>query len=591
MSDVDEIKERLDIVEVISGYVALQKAGRNFKALCPFHTEKTPSFTVNPERQNWHCFGACGTGGDAFSFVMRIESMEFGDALRLLAQKAGVTLGRRREGDKSEDLYPINREATRFYEEVLASPEGRRGTDYLDERGVDSDTRSAFQLGLSPSGGDRLKARLTALGSNLDQAVAAGLLRRADDGRVRDFFWGRLMFPIHDRRGRVVGFGARSMDGSDPKYINTSATPIFNKRATLYALHMSVGSIREHDTAVIVEGYMDAIAAHQHGYTNVVASMGTALTEQQVSQLRSVATKFVQALDPDAAGQEATVRSLESSWRVLEGRRLGRGVELDLKIAALPRGRDPDELIRQDPQEWDGLVQEAVPFMDFVIPAIASRYDLSSATGRAQAADALGPFIISIGKPIEQEHYFQKLADALGVSREALEASIGRPRGGSYQRATGRSGRDPARAASVSPLAGGRRDSLEEYVLALLLGRPELKDQVQSVEPEQFHESDNREVFTLWLSCTTIEELRDRLDETLHEHLDRLSQIDLATADRVSVEAGLDQCLRRLEQRHLKEIQEGLLASDDASLPAPRELEEAIVNVNTRLKELFSHQN
>ena len=601
MSVVDDIKDRLEIVDVVSGYLTLQKAGRNFKALCPFHTEKTPSFTVNPERQGWHCFGACATGGDAFSFVMRMERLDFGETLRHLAEKTGVTLKQRRGGKRSDALYWINQEAVKFYREVLASSDGRRAMAYLTDRGVDENTITAFQLGLSPRSGDRLHGHLRQLGLDTDRAVEAGVLHRSDDGTVRDFFWGRLIFPIHDRQGRVTGLGARSMDGSEPKYLNTSATPIFDKRSILYGLHMAAGTIREQDTAVVVEGYMDVIAAHQHGYTNVVASMGTALTDQQVAQLKSTARNFILALDPDAAGQEATLRSLESSWRVFERRRvvgsrrqaapLYQRESVKLKIATLPQGRDPDELIRQEPLEWERLTREAVPFMEFLIPAAVSRYDLTTPDGKAQAAEAMLPLITANSNAFDQEHYFGRLAEVLDVSTEALEASIGKPGTRGYARAARRPGRDPAGSASVSPLAGDRQDFLEDYVLALLLGRPELREHAQALTSQQFHKTENKEVFTSWLGCPTIDELRDQLDENLHEHLSYLSQIDIAPTGLSSAEAALDQSLRRLEQRHLQELQVGLLGSVDSTVPPPRELEATIISVNTRLKELFSQRS
>ena len=203
MSVVDEVRSRLDIVDVVSGYVPLKKAGRSYKARCPFHTEKTPSFVVNPERQTWHCFGACSTGGDAFTFVMRKEGVEFGDALRQLADRTGVDLRPVRQGtaERYEALYRVNHEAASFYERALASPEGSRASAYLAERGVDEGARTSFRLGFSPPGRNRLKTHLHSLGFDLEHAVEAGLLRRADDGGVRDFFWGRLMFPIQDRRG------------------------------------------------------------------------------------------------------------------------------------------------------------------------------------------------------------------------------------------------------------------------------------------------------------------------------------------------------------------------------------------------------
>ena len=386
MSVVDDIRDKLDIVEVISGYVPLRKAGRNFKARCPFHTEKTPSFTVSPDRQTWRCFGACATGGDIFNFVMRKDNVEFGEALRRLADTAGVEVSTRpkEQVDRDEALFRVNQEAARFYNEMLKLPEGRAALKYLYDRGIDAKAIDEFQLGFSPKGRDRLRTHLSTLDANLGHATQAGLLRSDDEGNVRDFFFGRLMVPILDRRGRVAGFGGRSLDGSNPKYINTPATPIFDKQATLYALDKAASAIREQETAVIVEGYMDVIAAHQNDRKNVVASMGTALTERQVYLVRSLAKTVVLALDADIAGQEATLRSLEASWRAMERRRFGQREEVSLRIAVLPEGSDPDDIIRESADRWDEIVKSAVPYMDFVIPAMARRHDLSTSQGKAR---------------------------------------------------------------------------------------------------------------------------------------------------------------------------------------------------------------
>jgi DNA primase len=602
---VDDVKDRLDIVDVVSGYVSLQKAGRNFKAVCPFHTEKTPSFIVNPERQSWHCFGACATGGDAFNFVMRKEGLGFGETLRLLADKTGVTIKERRDEDRTDVLFQANQEAASFYQNVLASEEGRAGRKYLAERGVDAPTSEAFQIGISLRGRDGLKSHLSGLDFNLDHAADAGLLHRGEDGSLRDFFWGRLMFPIHDRRGRIAGFGARTMDGSDPKYINTPGTRVFNKRETLYGLHRAAAPIREADTAVIVEGYMDAMAAHQYGFKNVVASMGTALTERQVVQLRSIASNYVLALDPDTAGQEATLRSLESSWRVFERQRVGgrqssqrgrvgplyQGAQLKLKITALPPGRDPDQVIREDPKEWERLVSKAVPFMEFLIPAVASRYDLSDPQGKAQAAQALGPLVVSTGNAVEQEHYLGMLAQVLYVSVGALEASIGRPRAGRPAAIQVPRRAAPAPQTGVSPLLDDRRDLLEEYLLALLLQRAELKERAGALAPEHFRRAENREVFTQWHRCSTIEEVWEVLDGSLHDHLGHLVEFELSPIEPWPAEDAFDECLRRLEQRYLKVYQEGLLVSEDVTLPPPRNLEEPIVSLNARIRELDSQRD
>ncbi len=599
MSVVDDVRARLDVVDVVSGYVSLRKSGRNYKARCPFHDEKTPSFVVNPERQAWHCFGACSTGGDAFTFVMRKEGVEFGDALRLLADRAGVDLrpARRGSAERYSALRRINLEAADFYQRALDSPEGSRAKAYLTERGVDESARNSFKLGFSPQRGNKLKAHLQTLGFDIENAVEAGLLRKGGDGGVRDFFWGRLMFPIQDRHGGVIGFAGRSLDGSDPKYINTAAGPIFDKRATLYGLHLAAQPIRDDGAAVIVEGYMDVIAAHQAGFANVVASMGTALTERQVGVLRAAAGKFVLALDPDVAGQAAALNSLEASWKVLERHQAGsgfravgavfRGRKLELAIAALPAGQDPDTLIRRDPGEWKKVVAEARPYVEFMIRAIAARYDLTQPRGRAEAAEALAPVIASVGSAVEQEHYFQLTSEALGVSRGALEASIGGP--SALGRAADRRGReraDPVSAESSSVAKEGR-DYLEESILSLLLRRPELKDAATGVASDRFRAIENRELFTSLQSCSTIDELRGSIDASLYDRLDYLSRVEYGPGDRQSDSDALDQSLRRLEQRHLRELQENILASADAKEPPPKTLEEPIVSVNAKLRDLF----
>jgi DNA primase len=592
MAVVDDIKTRLDIVDVVSDHVTLKKAGRNFKAPCPFHTEKTPSFVVNPERQTWRCFGACATGGDIFNFVMRKDGVEFGEALRQLADKAGVEVTQRprEQVDRDEGLFRVNQEAARFYNEMLKSPEGRAALKYLYDRGIDDKAIEQFQLGYSPRGRDRLKIHLSSLGADLGHATQAGLLRANDEGEVRDFFFGRLMVPIHERRGRVVGFGGRSLDGSNPKYINTIATPIFDKQATLYGLDKATTAIREQETAVIVEGYMDVIAAHQSGYKNVVASMGTALTERQVYLVRSMAKTVVLALDQDSAGQEATLRSLEASWRTMERRQFGQRQQVALRIATLPEGHDPDDLIRQSPDEWERIVKSALPYMDFLIPALVRRHDVSTPQGKAQAAEALVSVIVSMGDAFEQDRYFGKLADALDVTREALQASIGK------LRPTGR-GRPPARTGSnaiasgtsISPFATSGSEPLEEYILAILFRWPDLKEVIEAHTPEEFRKTENREVFARWLVCNTIEELREHLDETLFDHLLYLIEKDLTPADQTSAETAIKQALTRLERRHLQDQQAEILESLnlDPSVAPPRDIEGSIVSVNSRLKQSY----
>ena len=595
MSVVDDIKARLDIVDTVSGYVALQKAGRNFKALCPFHTEKTPSFVVSPERQSWRCFGACATGGDAFSFVMRSENLEFGDALRLLARKTGVELGPA-SGEKRDGLYTANAEAARFYEDALRSPQGERAREYLKERGLSGEAAKRFQLGYSPSG-NALKEHLARLDVSEDDALKAGLLREYEEGGPsRDFFYDRIMFPIHNRQGRVIGFGARALGDAMPKYINTPQTPVFNKSDTVYALHLAAERMRSEGVGVVVEGYMDAIAAHEFGYANVVASMGTALTERQVSQLRSLASSFVLALDADAAGQEATLRSLESSWRVISRQRPSPGSALggamilrdpvNLRVAPLPAGTDPDALIRTDRDAWERVIEEATPLVEYLIPVMASRFDLDTGQGKAQAAEAVFPFIASTGNAFDQERYTRLLADALGVSREALFASVSPARRAPAARAGGRRRDAAAPGMSADRLAVDSSRSLDDYTLALLLSRPELIEHAHDLSPELFRHTEDRELFRRLRDCGVVERLEDDLDETLKERLAHLLHKDLEPTDQRQSEAAFKQCVARLRDRHLRERQDALIASEDQGVPTPRRLEQEIESVNARIREL-----
>ena len=607
MTVVDDIRARLDIVDVVSAYVALQKSGRSFKAPCPFHTERTPSFIVNPERQSWHCFGACSTGGDAFSFVMRHQNLEFGEALRILAQKAGVELSQasKQDSDKRSKLHAVNRLAASWYQERLKSSEGAAAMDYLKRRGVSPEMIDTFQLGYSPNRGNPLKNYLSGMGASEADAIEAGLIYRNDEGRTWDFFRDRLMFPIHDRQGNVIGFGGRQLTdpapdapGYNPKYINTAATPIFDKRSSLYGIHRAHSAIRESNTGIIVEGYMDAIAAHQYGYTNVVASMGTALTENQVSQLKSLATNFILALDPDTAGQEATLRSLEASWKVIGDQSASRGRSqgilyqrdpITLSIAALPEGKDPDELIRHDPTEWERLTKNAPPLMSYLIPAIASRFDTSTGQGKSQVVEAIFPLIAATQNSFDQQRYLQDLADALEVTPDAIQVAVRELSAASrrHQRRQPR-GSDTQSAAQQqvvsSALNSNREQVREDYLLRLLLNRPHLRHNLDEFSPEYLSSSANREIFARWLECLDLEELQTSLDEPLLAHLQSLNAVDIVPTDSIESERALNQCMQQLKRRHLLELQQTLLETIDNATPPPHELAAQISTLNEGIR-------
>jgi len=596
MSTIDDIKQRLDIVDVISSYLKLEKAGRNFKALCPFHQEKTPSFFIFPDRQSWRCFG-CGAGGDLFSFVMKKEGTDFGETLKTLADKAGVSLERKKEDveSKSTDrLYQINETAAQYYHDLLLrAPAAEGARDYaMKKRGLTSKTIDEFQLGFSA--GEGLKKHLLERGYSEKELLSLRLLGEKD-GRTYDFFRHRLMFPIRDIKGRVVGFGARALDDSMPKYLNSPQTAIFDKSSILYAVDRAKGAIKEKGMVVIVEGYMDVITAHQYGFTNVVASMGTALTEKQIRVLKGLTRSFAFALDPDIAGDAATLRAIEVARHSLDRDNLemptwlGTNSKLrgEMKIISLPEGKDPDKVIREDPQAWQQLADHALPLMDHLLAVTASRLDLTKPEGRMQATNQLLPIIGELEDRKEEEIYLKKLANLLGIRERTLEGMAGRLR--------------PTRSEKVSrtetkPVASAYfGDRIEEYCLCLLLQHPELRDKAKELEPEYFERSENREILIAWRNTLDFDGLLDTMDNIdLREHAKTLCGKVLPPAEERDWDRALIDCIRRLEERSLinMKIQEESLLSDAESEGRSDDiaiLQQRGVEINLKLKETFEN--
>jgi DNA primase len=496
MSVVDEVKARLDIVDVVSGYVHLQKAGRNFKALCPFHHEKTPSFVVFPETQTWRCFGACGEGGDLFSFVMKAEGWDFGEALRNLAKRAGVELtpltsAQQQRASENERLQGLIEEAARFFhQQLLEAPTAQGARDYVAGRGLRPETITAFQVGYAPDDWQQALQHLQMLGYTQDEVVEAGLAIRNEQGHVYDRFRHRLMIPIRDGRGRTVGFGARALEkDAVPKYLNSPQGPLFDKGRLLYGLDMARRAIRETETAVIVEGYMDVMQAHQAGFANVVAQMGTALTEDQLRQLSRYARRLILALDPDVAGTTATMRGLNVARETLQTdgpvtfdprgvMRYTGTLELDIRVITLPEGHDPDDLIRQDPAAWKTLLEHAIPVADYVIQqGTAHLTPQSSYQEREQAARALLPLLTATESDIERSGNIQALARRVRIDERTLLQWTQRRRAERMRSApTVREQRRLAERPAPTVRAGtspGHSALREGFCLRLLLEQPE----------------------------------------------------------------------------------------------------------------------
>jgi DNA primase len=589
MNDIEEVKARIDIVDVIGQYVTLQKAGRTFKAACPFHEEKTPSFIVTPERQSWHCFGACGTGGDVITFVMKKEAIEFSEALTMLAERAGVKLQGRRESSQEqrqrERLYVANEAAADWFRKLLTEEKAAaHAREYLQQRGIDLATSEEFGLGYSPASWDGLRNHLRGIGFEDQELLRVGLLAQGDSG-LHDRFRGRLMFPIHDLKGRATGFGARSLEDrreSGAKYINTAQSPIFDKSGLLYALHRAAEGIRREGRAVVVEGYMDVIAAHQNGFDNVVASMGTALTERQVRLLRRITSQIVLALDADAAGRDAAIRghdvvrgALSESrstlpvvtWRGLAGYQ--QTVDVELKVAVLPDGRDPDDVIRAAPADWRTLIEGAVPVLDFRLDALAAASDLSTPAGRSRLAHEFLPILSVVTDPVVRAQYLQRLGRLTATGERELSTMLAT--------ATIRPSGSKRTAPQREPIAA-KGDNREEFLLALLLRYPALREDGLGAPEELLWNGENRTLLGAWKgvgaegdSASRIEDVKSAIPVELWPHLERLTLRKMPDFDIKQAREAFVDCVQRLIRRGLeaeKQATGALFAEREAEVGA-----------------------
>lgn len=529
MTAIDEIKARLDVVDLISETVTLRRSGKNYTGFCPFHSNtRTPAFVVFPETGTWRCF-SCNEGGDIFNFMMRKEGWDFQQALRELARRAGVELEpmtpeKQERDERIDHLRALLEDTIVFYRHhLLQNPAGRAALNYLTGRGLTRETIELFGLGYAPSSWDATHQHFLKKGYELKDLLDAGLIVENEERSSHyDRFRNRVMFPIRDSIGNITGFGARALQEDDhPKYLNSPQSDLFDKSHTLYGLDLARKAIRKEDQVVIVEGYMDVIGLYQAGFMNAVSPMGTALNEHHFRQLKRFTRRIVLAMDADAAGEKATLRGLELARQALdrspdfvpdaEGLFDARGLiryearlQADVRVTTLPSGKDPDEIVQENPAEWSQIIERAKPVVEHVMEMLISERDVDDPKVKREIAEQVMPLITDVPNAVERDAYRQKLARLLRVDERALTAVSAAPRAlptRTQRRST--AGRfEPFVPKSNEKLA----DDLETYCLRLMIRQPDSLQQLDrllqkaSLARLAFHEfqkSDHQELLRL----------------------------------------------------------------------------------------------
>ena len=608
---VQEIKDRLDLADLVSEHLRLQKAGRDLKGLCPFHSEKTPSFYVSPEKQLWHCYG-CQKGGDHFTFIQDIEKVDFRGALRLLAEKTGVVLeespGAGRQRELKRTIQRLNLLAAQYFHHILLeNPVGQRALIQLESRGVTRSSMTEFQLGFAPAGQrkDNLVRFLRKHGATDGEMLEGGLaIRPEGGGELWDRFRQRIIIPIHDSQGELIAFGGRVIDDSNqPKYLNTSQTALYDKGRTLFNLQRARKSIHELKHAVLMEGYFDAITAWQAGVTNVVTTSGTALTEHQVKLLKRETQELLLAFDRDDAGLNATQRAIE----------LASKSGIYIKVVRVPQGKDPDDYLRAKPDGWATLREHALPEWEYLLRQAIASLDLTDARERRRGAELVIPVLAKIPEASVLEIYAQQAAGWLRIEPAALLRDVqglksGNPtprpsptRGeGDFRRAGGGGQFEQGK-----PNNGASQATKDEgYLLGLLIERPDLVPEVAGqLEAVSFSAPAYERVFARLQQMVAGEATvrpTDRLSEFAPDEQGLISAVAMAkypeldSGSEAALRQSLEQCLQTLKinaaQRRLKglvaEMRAARASGDESRLVSLMQENDRLAHQLDALKDL-----
>ncbi len=520
MSQIEEIKNRLDIVDVIGGYIKLKKTGANYSAPCPFHSEKSPSFFVSPSKQIWHCFGECGIGGDIFKFVMKIEGVEFKEALKILADRAGIKLKKENKeiSDKKERIYQILSMASSFFIKQMESLEGKKAKDYLIKRGLREETIKKWKIGYAPLVWRGLSDFLISKGYKREEIESSGLALTNKD-KFYDRFRGRIIFPVLDNNSRVRGFGGRAFSEKDSaKYINSPSTIVYDKSQTLYGLNNASLEIRKKDYCILTEGYMDVIMVSQAGFENVVSASGTSFTPFQLKIIKRHTNKLYMAFDMDSAGSSATRRAIE----------MAQEEDFDVKIIVMEEGSDPADIAGESPSKWKKMVDEAISVHDFYFKKALLHFDKDTIEGKKGISKEILPVIKKIPNKIEQGLWIKTLSRILEIREDLIIEELSKVKNDNYQEEK----------KEVKKEKKERKEIIEDYLLFLLFKRKDLVNFVREEDLIFFNEE----------TVNVIKEIKNNPEKIRIEN-DKINAI-LLKSELEKEEEGIDKEI----QRALREI-------------------------------------
>lgn len=571
---LEEIKKRIDVIDFLSRYITLKRTGQNFKALCPFHSEKTPSFVVSPERQIWHCFGSCGEGGDIFKFLMKWDNIGFPEAVQILAKESGVVVKVDAVADQKFDfkqkIFAINELAADFFNYVLEKHKvGETARDYLKSRTISAATVREFHLGYAPQTWDTLTNFLTKKGYTKEQLVAAGLVIKTDTNRYYDRFRGRLMFPLRDIRGNTLGFSGRILVGkeTDAKYINTPETVVYHKRENLFAINRAHQAIKKNNEIILMEGEFDAMLAHQYGYTQAVAIKGSALTQEHLRLIKRLTNRLIFSLDMDPAGNEASKRGIEEAEHF----------DFEMEAIQIEGGKDPADVFATNPADFKTFYKHRVPIYEFLIGNALKKHDVKSAYGKKEAIDEIVPYLYNIYNPIILEHYVKMLAEKTDTSHESIVKAIAVYRKNLFKK-------QAVQPVMHKTVTKKREDVMEDYLLALLIQTSSVMEILQIVDKhlakEDFYNPSS------YLLIQEVKKTADKNPETFRRMLDaavppqlvdqynKALLLELPTGEVDWVKEGTSAVLEIKHRALKKQIKEGLLDDENKAAAAMKTLKE-----------------